>query len=87
MVARLVKPVRRQDVEASSSMMVGTAPRHWPCASKKKAPDLRRGQFEQGGFTSGRRKDPKTLFPGTRPENSVLDATHASETHATSHRD
>ena len=28
-------------------------------------------KFEQGGFTSRRRKDPKTLFPGTSPENSL----------------
>jgi hypothetical protein len=27
-------------------------------------------KFEQGGFTSRRRKDPKTLFPGASPENS-----------------
>jgi hypothetical protein len=26
-------------------------------------------KFEQGGFTSGRRKGPKTLFPGLNPEN------------------
>jgi hypothetical protein len=26
-------------------------------------------KFEQGGFTSGRRKGPKTLFPGTSPGN------------------
>src|SRR5882762_7868108 len=27
------------------------------------------GEVEQGGFTSGRRKDPKTLFPGMTPGN------------------
>ena len=26
-------------------------------------------KFEQGGFTSGRRKGPQTLFPGTGPGN------------------
>ena len=26
-------------------------------------------KFEQGGFTSGRRKGPQTLFPGTSPGN------------------
>src|SRR5579859_2173402 len=26
-------------------------------------------KFEQGGFTSGRRKGPQTLFSGTSPEN------------------
>src|ERR1700693_6468671 len=28
------------------------------------------GKFEQGGFTSRRRKGPKTLFPGASPGNS-----------------
>jgi hypothetical protein len=42
--------------------------RHAP-SGKKKAPGLRRGQFEQGGFTSGRREGPKTLFPGRAPGN------------------
>jgi hypothetical protein len=32
------------------------------------APDNAGAKFEQGGFTSGRRKGPKTLFPG-RPGN------------------
>src|ERR1700724_2734270 len=31
---------------------------------QKMAPTRGRGQDEQGGFTSGRREDPKTLFPG-----------------------
>ena len=26
-------------------------------------------KFEQGGFTSGRREGPQTLFPGTSPGN------------------
>jgi hypothetical protein len=33
-------------------------------AQKKMAPDNAGAKFEQGGFTSGRRKGPKTLFPG-----------------------
>src|SRR5579883_3133458 len=28
-------------------------------------------KFEQGGFTSRRRKGPKTLFPGASPGNSL----------------
>src|ERR1700730_15647687 len=30
-------------------------------------------KFEQGGFTSGRRKGPQTLFPGTSPGNRASD--------------
>jgi len=30
-------------------------------------------KFEQGGFTSGRRKGPQTLFPGTSPGNRTGD--------------
>ena len=31
-------------------------------------------KFEQGGFTSGRRKGPQTLFPGTSPGNHAGDS-------------
>jgi hypothetical protein len=37
-------------------------------------------KFEQGGFTSRRRKDPKTLFPGASPGNS-FEAQGTPETH------
>src|SRR5215469_15302633 len=30
-------------------------------------------KFEQGGFTSGRREGPQTLFPGASPGNRVGD--------------
>src|SRR5262249_36567487 len=33
-------------------------------------------KFEQGGFTSGRRKGPQTLFPGASPGNRVGDSRH-----------
>src|SRR5206468_5692735 len=31
-------------------------------------------KFEQGGFTSGRRKGPQTLFPGASPGNHAGDS-------------
>ena len=38
--------------------------------SQRKWPEPRvPAKFEQGGFTSGRRKGPQTLFPGTSPGN------------------
>src|SRR5579862_4626280 len=46
----------------------GPAP---PETRKRKAPVKRRGQFEQGGYTSLRRKDPKILFPVSRPGNTL----------------
>jgi hypothetical protein len=40
------------------------------CDQKRKWPKPRvPAKFEQGGFTSGRRKGPQTLFPGTSPGN------------------
>src|SRR6266850_2498077 len=38
-------------------------------AQKKLAEPEGSAKFEQGGFTSRRRKDPKTLFPGASPGN------------------
>jgi hypothetical protein len=38
-------------------------------AKKKMAGTEVPAKFEQGGFTSGRRKGPQTLFPGTSPGN------------------
>jgi hypothetical protein len=38
-------------------------------AEKKMAGTKVPAKFEQGGFTSGRRKGPQTLFPGTSPGN------------------
>ena len=46
----------RWDPEADLAKEIGRHP---------KAP----AKFEQGGFTSRRRKDPKTLFPGASPGN------------------
>jgi len=37
---------------------------------KKLAEPEGSAKFEQGGFTSRRRKGPKTLFPGASPGNS-----------------
>jgi hypothetical protein len=37
--------------------------------AKKMAGTKVPAKFEQGGFTSGRRKGPQTLFPGTSPGN------------------
>jgi hypothetical protein len=42
-------------------------------------------KFEQGGFTSGRRKDPKTLFP-SRTRELVLAVTAAEKLAAMSDR-
>src|SRR6266851_2745683 len=39
------------------------------CQKKKLAEPEGSAKFEQGGFTSRRRKDPKTLFPGASPGN------------------
>src|ERR1051325_665414 len=39
-------------------------------AEKKLAEPKGPAKFEQGGFTSRRRKGPKTLFPGASPGNS-----------------
>ena len=36
-------------------------------------------KFEQGGFTSGRRKGPQTLFPGTSPGNLPRSIDHVTE--------
>jgi hypothetical protein len=42
---------------------------HISTAQKKLAEPEGPAKFEQGGFTSRRRKDPKTLFPGASPGN------------------
>ncbi len=42
-------------------------------------------KFEQGGFTSGRRKDPKTLFPG-RTRELILAMLFAKKPFAVNHR-
>ena len=40
-----------------------------PLLQKKLAGTKVPAKFEQGGFTSGRREGPQTLFPGTSPGN------------------
>src|SRR5579859_573750 len=47
---------------------------------KKLAEPEGSAKFEQGGFTSRRRKGPKTLFPGASPGNS-FGTNAAPETH------
>src|SRR5215813_14144378 len=39
------------------------------CRTEKWPEPMAPAKFEQGGFTSGRRKGPQTLFPGTSPGN------------------
>jgi len=46
-------------------------------SAKRKWPRHAGAKFEQGGFTSGRRKGPKTLFPGLKSRELVLTAVAA----------
>src|SRR5438132_11884306 len=39
-------------------------------------------KFEQGGFTSGRREGPQTLFPSARPGNRAGDNRRRNSIHA-----
>jgi hypothetical protein len=64
-----VAPAARQHPEM---MLAGTPAgpqRH--LQNKEMAGTKVPAKFEQGGFTSRRRKDPKTLFPRTSPGNSA----------------
>jgi hypothetical protein len=53
---------------------------------KEKWPRTCGAKFEQGGFTSGRRKDPKTLFPGENPGTGKLAVASAKKLFAANHR-
>jgi hypothetical protein len=48
---------------SANNKAAGTVP------DKKMAETKVPAKFEQGGFTSGRREGPQTLFPGTSPGN------------------
>jgi hypothetical protein len=54
-------------------------------SAKRKWPRHAGAKFEQGGFTSGRRKGPKTLFP-SRTREPILAVTTARKLGAMSHR-
>jgi hypothetical protein len=56
--------------QAPDFLKRGTFRPRRPISQKKLAEPEGPAKFEQGGFTSRRRKDPKTLFPGASPENS-----------------
>src|SRR6267143_6293379 len=52
----------------------GDDPSNVPTVPQREWPEPRvPAKFEQGGFTSGRREGPQTLFPGTSPGNRAGD--------------
>src|SRR5437879_12053314 len=56
-------------IPAFAGMTRGVVRQRGSIAQKKLAEPEGSAKFEQGGFTSRRRKDPKTLFPGASPGN------------------
>src|SRR5579863_9279454 len=59
-----------------AAQQISRSEAHWPIGTPEPIPQKKLAEpegsakFEQGGFTSRRRKGPKTLFPGASPGNS-----------------